>query len=63
LEFVSAPDCVEDLLAGFEAEMVGVVEAESASRSLELFGSEALERCLGCYGHKYGEVDGAMREG
>lgn len=63
LQFVGAPDCVEDLLAGLEAEMVGVVEAETASGSLELFGSESLERSLSGYGHKYGEVYGAVGEG
>jgi len=39
---VGAADGVEDLLAGLEAEVVCVVEAEAAAGSLELLGGEAL---------------------
>ena len=38
-----APDGVENCLAGLEAEMVGVVETESAADVLELLGGEAFE--------------------
>jgi hypothetical protein len=40
---MGAADCVEDLLARLEAEVVGVVEAEPASCVLELLGREAFE--------------------
>ena len=43
--------------------MVCVVEAEAASRALELLGGEALQGRLGGHGHEDGEVDGAMGQG
>lgn len=58
-----ASDSVEDLLARFETEVVGVVEAEPASCSLELLGSESFQRCLSSHRHEDGEVDAAMRQG
>jgi hypothetical protein len=40
---MGAADCVEDLLARLEAEVVGVVEAEPASCILELLGCKTFE--------------------
>lgn len=63
LQLVCAADGIEDLLAWLEAEMVGVVQTQSAARLLELFGSNALQGGLGSDGHEHGEVNGAMGQG
>jgi len=62
LQLVGAPHGIEDLLAGLEAEVVGVVEAQAAAGALELLRREALEGGLGGDGHKHGQVDGAVGE-
>lgn len=62
LELVRASNLVEDFLPGFEAEVVGVVEAETAAGGFELFVGEAFERGLGCDGHEDGELDEAVGE-
>lgn len=63
LEFVRASHGIEDFLAGLEAKMVRVVQAEAASCPLELFWGETFERSLRGYRHKYREVNLAMGKG
>lgn len=63
LQLVRAADGVEDILAGLQAEVVRVVEAQAAARLLQLLGRDALERGLRGDRHEHGEVDGPMREG
>jgi hypothetical protein len=53
---VRAPDGVEDLLAGLEAEVVRVVEAEPAAGGLELLGSEAFSDAWVATGMKMGRL-------
>lgn len=63
LQLVRAADGVEDLLAGLQAEVVRVVEAQAAARLLQLLRGDALERGLRRDRHEHGEVDGPVREG
>lgn len=62
MEFVCAADGVEDSLSGLEAEVVGVVEAETTADVLELLGGDAFERGLRGDGHEERGLDGAMGE-
>lgn len=63
LQPVRAADGVEDLLAGLQAEVVRVVEAQAAARLLQLLGGDALERGLRGDRHEHGEVHRAVGQG
>lgn len=63
LQLVRSADGIEDLLAGLQAEVVRVVEAQAAARLLQLLGGDALERGLRRDGHKHREVDGPVGQG
>lgn len=55
-------NCIQNLLAGLQAEMICVIQTEHTSRLSELLICQALEGCLCCDGHKDRQWDGAMRE-
>ena len=57
---MGAADGSKGFLAGFEAQVVGVVQAEGAACLLELGGGETFEGCLGGDGHEYGEGNRAV---
>lgn len=63
LQLVRSSDGIEDLLAGLQAEVVRVVEAQAAARLLQLLGRDALERGLRRDRHEHGEVDGPVGQG
>lgn len=60
LQLVRAADGVEDVLAGLQAQVVRVVEAQAAARLLQLLRGDALERGLRGDRHEHGEVDGPV---
>lgn len=63
LQLVRTAYGIEDLLAWLQAQVVCVVQAETAARLLELLGCDALQGGLGGHGHEHGKVDRAMRQG
>lgn len=63
LQLVRTADGIENLLAGLQAEVVRIVEAQAAARLLQLLGRDALERGLRGDRHEDGEVDGPVRQG
>lgn len=60
LQLVRSADGIEDLLTGLQAEVVRIVEAQTAARLLQLLGGDALERGLRRDRHEHGEVDGPV---
>ena len=60
LQLVCAPDGGEHILAGLQAKVIGVVEAETAAGLLQLLGSQALKRGLRSHGHEHGQLHRAV---
>lgn len=57
-----AADFVQHCLPGLQSQMIGIVQAQLASRLRKLVRSQALERCLRSDRHESGQWDGSMRE-
>ena len=57
-----AANLVQHGLTGLQAQVVRVVETQSASRLLQLFRGQSLQRGLGGHRHEDGEFDRAMGE-